>query len=417
MTNSELKKKVAESPNNNWLKNIRETLDFVSVGIKLEFEGVTAIYEYVNQQVNGWKQYEKLPNEFTNVKNYFEIIRDRIIHFINTNSTRNENYLDGEWQTIRSAISDRSHSPIPYNLPIAEFLVKIYMMNSEYYSGAYACLIGQNFNIHNKQTFIGGILAYEFLFKDNSEIVERRSVEKKSIEKLKSDFLKYLNESEALLLEHLKDSGDKYTEYVDKIDKLKSDKDTDFTNWFNDVKKDKWQDWYNPTVQKIKDLENTYREKLKLEEPAKYWKDRSKELKKQGWIALTVLIILVLTSALSLGKILWASPEQIYISWFNEDKSAAIRWSIVYITLISFIAFCVRAVTKVMFSSFHLARDCEERHTLTYFYLSLLKDSKLDEKDRQLIIQSLFSRAETGLLRDDASPTMPNDIISRITSK
>lgn len=125
----------------------------------------------------------------------------------------------------------------------------------------------------------------------------------------------------------------------------------------------------------------------------------------------------MLISAFSLGKILWTSPEHIYISWFNNDKSAAIRWSIVYITLISFMAFCIRAITKVMFSSFHLARDCEERYTLTYFYLSLLKDSKVDDKDRQLIIQSLFSRAETGLLKDDSSPTMPNDVFNKFNSR
>jgi hypothetical protein len=79
--------------------------------------------------------------------------------------------------------------------------------------------------------------------------------------------------------------------------------------------------------------------------------------------------------------------------------------------------FAIRAVNKVMFSSFHLARDCEERYTLTYFYLSLLKDSKVDEKDRQLIMQSLFSRAETGLLREDSSPTMPSETLTKLISK
>jgi len=88
-------------------------------------------------------------------------------------------------------------------------------------------------------------------------------------------------------------------------------------------------------------------------------------------------------------------------------------------TLISLIAFGVRAITKVMFSSFHLARDAEERHTLTFFYLSLLqeKDSKINDEDRKLILQSLFSRAETGLLKDDSGPTMPNDFIGKIMNK
>ena len=37
----------------------------------------------------------------------------------------------------------------------------------------------------------------------------------------------------------------------------------------------------------------------------------------------------------------------------------------------------------------------------------------LKKKDRQLIMQSLFSRADTGLLKDDSGPTMPNDITGK----
>jgi hypothetical protein len=70
-----------------------------------------------------------------------------------------------------------------------------------------------------------------------------------------------------------------------------------------------------------------------------------------------------------------------------------------------------------MFSSYHLARDAEERHTLTFFYLALLKDTEVKDEDRNLILQSLFSRVETGLLKDDSSPTMPSDAISKIFTK
>ncbi|CAI8238294.1 MAG: Uncharacterised protein [Formosa sp. Hel1_33_131] len=165
---------------------------------------------------------------------------------------------------------------------------------------------------------------------------------------------------------------------------------------------------------KVEQLEKIYQEKLKLEEPAKYWDTRAGKLKTQGWIAFVALLAFVGIVIWSLGELLWKVPEEIYTSFFAEDKSAAIRWSIIYVTFISFMAFCIRAITKVMFSSFHLARDCEERHTLTYFYLSLLKDSKVDEKDRQLIMQSLFSRADSGLLKDDSGPTMPNDLAGKL---
>ena len=79
-------------------------------------------------------------------------------------------------------------------------------------------------------------------------------------------------------------------------------------------------------------------------------------------------------------------------------------------TFISFLAYGIRALHKVAFSSFHLSRDSEEREQLTYVYLALIKENAIDEKDKNLIMQSLFSRAETGLLKDDSGPTMPNDM-------
>lgn len=74
---------------------------------------------------------------------------------------------------------------------------------------------------------------------------------------------------------------------------------------------------------------------------------------------------------------------------------------------------------KIIFSAFHLARDSEERHTLTYFYLALLKDqnNEITKEDRQLIMQALFSRSETGLLKDDSAPKMPNDILTKLFGK
>jgi len=168
-------------------------------------------------------------------------------------------------------------------------------------------------------------------------------------------------------------------------------------------------------VARVTELEKTYEDKLKLEKPAEYWNSRAKELRTQGWWAFGIGVFLIVGICIFLGIVLLKAPDFILEGWFGEDKSKAIKWTLIYVTLISFVAYGMRAVLKVIFSSFHLARDCEERRALTYFYLSLLKDSKVDDKDRQLIMQSLFSRAETGLLRDDSSPKMPNDMISKIS--
>lgn len=418
MTNTEFKKKIAESTEPEWFKNISVTFNFSYVNVNQQITGLTAIYEYVNQQIEGWNRVDvTLPRELENSKTYFNQLKNSIIQFVNSYYNQIANNLTGYWRNIQNGFSNTNNFPLPYNIPESEFLIKVHKESPRYFQGAYIFLIGNNFNINNKDSFFGALLAYEFSQKDNSEIVERRNSERSSISKIRNEFQKYLTESESVVVDHIKNANEKYEEFIKKIDDLKSEKDTLFNTWFDDIKNTQWQNWYDPTTKRVKDLEDTYREKLKFEEPAKYWSERAGKLKTQGWIALSLIILLVGITCWSLGKILWAVPEQVYVSWFGDDKSAAIRWSIIYITLISFIAYAIRALTKFMFSSFHLARDCEERHTLTYFYLSLLKDSNVDEKDRQLIMQSLFSRAETGLLKDDSSPTMPSDAIGKIISK
>ncbi|HGH8119811.1 TPA: DUF6161 domain-containing protein, partial [Vibrio cholerae] len=40
-------------------------------------------------------------------------------------------------------------------------------------------------------------------------------------------------------------------------------------------------------------------------------------------------------------------------------------------------------------------------------FLSLNKDSQLDSTSRNIVLQALFSRTDTGLLAGDSSPSMP----------
>ena len=68
-----------------------------------------------------------------------------------------------------------------------------------------------------------------------------------------------------------------------------------------------------------------------------------------------------------------------------------------------------------MFSNYHLARDAEEREKLTYLYISIRNNSEVSEEEKKIVFQALFSRSDTGLLKEDSSPTMPG--ISSIIEK
>jgi len=424
MTTSEFRKKIASSALPEWYNSVELTFSYSHIDFSVNLKGFSSIHKFLSQQINGWEKFDNLPNEFIQSKNHFTQLRNQLEQFYNSYSTQdNEQNLNSYWNNLRNQLIQNSNYFV-YDNPITDFLIKLQNDYPNSFLSAYYYFIGQ-YRISNKNDLIGSILAYEYDLQKDSDILKRRKSEKSSFSKIKLDLRNQLKESETQLTEHLTNSDKKYAKYVEKLDTLKDEKDNSFGKWFNGNEENKgvtdiFKDWFEGNEEKqgvskkIEELENTYKEKLKLSEPANYWETRAKSLKKQGWFAFAALIIFVGIVVWSLGELLWNVPDQIYSSFFGEDKSAAIRWSIIYVTFISFMAFAVRAITKVMFSSFHLARDCEERYTLTYFYLSLLKDTKVEESDRKLIMQSLFSRAETGLLKDDSGPKMPNDFVGKL---
>ncbi len=152
---------------------------------------------------------------------------------------------------------------------------------------------------------------------------------------------------------------------------------------------------------------------LRLKEPAEYWKTRAEKLNTEGNSFRNLLILMIILTASSLYLLLWLTPEGMLLS-FIKGQASAIKWSIIYATFISFMIVGIRALLKAMFSSYHLSRDAEEREQLTYFYLSLRKESEINDNDKNLIMQSLFSRSDTGLLKEDSAPTMPSNLLDRI---
>jgi hypothetical protein len=419
MTQAEFRNLLAETKNTKWFNNYVFHIKYYHINLQFNFKGFANFYKFINEQSIGWEgMSNKLPSNVVNSNKIYKSIENEIINFIQKYShIDSDSTLEINFRDLKRSIEKSLENKFTFDCPEILFLVDVYETHYNSFNASYNYLAGNNnLNLNNRDDFKGYFLASEFLLRDSSEITERINKEKPSLSRLRSRFESSFSEMENQLIEHLKNNNAKTQEYIDRLESDITKINKNFTNWFSDSDTNLEQ-FTSRSENKVKQLENLYQEKLKLEEPAKYWSKRGEKLKKQGWFSLAVLLVLVLVIVISLKDLLWRTPEQIYSSFFNGDKSAAIRWSIIYITFISFMAFAIRAITKVMFSSFHLARDCEERYTLTYFYLSLLKDSSVDKDDKKLIMQSLFSRAETGLLKDDSSPTMPNDIVGKFMSK
>jgi Family of unknown function (DUF6161) len=70
---------------------------------------------------------------------------------------------------------------------------------------------------------------------------------------------------------------------------------------------------------------------------------------------------------------------------------------------------------KITMSRFHLSIDYEERAQLTNVYLALIKaEENYPTEEKQIILQSIFSRSESGLIKGDFGPVMPNNILSQV---
>ena len=158
---------------------------------------------------------------------------------------------------------------------------------------------------------------------------------------------------------------------------------------------------------KLSQLKETYREKLKLEGPVKYWKDRAKRYNKEGWTWLIGLgSVVVVTVAILLG-LLYVPPESFSLGILKGDP-LAVKAIVLVGAALSLCAYLTKTFTKLTFSSFHLSRDAQEREQLTMVYLALVHEQgEANPEERKLILQSLFSRSDTGLLGKDSSPSMP----------
>lgn len=418
MTTTALKKKISESDNKDWFKEKIQSFNFPYINFNIQIKGVSAIYEFTIQQINGWESLETdCPQELQYSKNYFIAIRDSLSQFVENYYNRSPDYLESYWNEVIMYINDIRQFPLTYNCPESQFLISVHKNIPNSFSGAFYFITSQiNANItNNKDYYIGTQIAYEFTMKDHTEISLRRNAEKSTISNIRNDFNKYLSKSESEVIDLLSNTTIKFEEYTEAIDTLKNAKELLFTEWFESSKTD-FNAFDTNSKEKVINLEKAYQKLLSLKKPAEYWNLRATKLKKEGWSAIYWLIGLVLFACLSLYLLLWLTPEGMLLS-FIKGQASAIKWSIIYVTFIAFLTYGIRALNKIAFSSFHLARDAEEREQLTFVYLALIKDGSVDEKDKSLIMQSLFSRADTGLLKEDSSPTMPNDIAGKLFVK
>lgn len=173
-------------------------------------------------------------------------------------------------------------------------------------------------------------------------------------------------------------------------------------------------DWQKEKQTKIKDLQETYENKLALEAPENLWNNRAEEHEKQARNWAIFLVFAIVALIFTLGKLVLVIHDYSLNTIKNEIPF--ISESFILISVISFFIYIIRILIKIVLSNQHLATEYKQKAALTRFYQSLTKaGTDISKEERLIIINSLFSKVETGLVKTDTSND--SDTILAILSK
>lgn len=159
--------------------------------------------------------------------------------------------------------------------------------------------------------------------------------------------------------------------------------------------------WQKDKQDRLANLEETYKNKLSLEAPEQLWNERAEEYRKRSrsWTLALVATVIVL---------IWIAKQFVLVihnySLNIKKEIPFISESFIFISVISFFIYIVRVLIKIVMSNHHLAAEYKQKAALTRFYQSLTyAGTNIDREERLIIINSLFSRVDTGLVKTDNS--------------
>lgn len=256
-------------------------------------------------------------------------------------------------------------------------------------------------SISNIEHFKGYMYAYEFANQD-SQITKRRNGEKVSLGHLRTQFAEAKDKLFAEVGE-LKTSIEDWdiqnraeSSRLARVQKALGRRKIKSQSGAFHSQLTEW-------TEKVAILEKTYEEKLKLKKPAEYWARSARRYGIQGGLWTLAIVALVVVAAINF--------QEIFVTWLQGRETPVqlntIQGVILFGSLAGVYAFLLRILSRLAFSSFHLMRDAEEREQLAYLYLSLTNEAEIDKESRNIVLQALFSRSETGLLAQEHGPTMP----------
>lgn len=296
---------------------------------------------------------------------------------------------------------------------IARFITERYSIHPSQADAAIDYfLTGQGYssNISNKE-YLNGIIHCFIWDEQNNGLKRKLHAPKQALLQLKETFSKDRDELYGDFKNKSKEIHDLFISFENEIlqwkneivattEKFVKEKESELTSVIEEKNK------------VLSDMETLYKENLRLEGPATYWESLYEHYQQRGhqwrkWAIGTSILFSAILICL-----LYFNPTALFPNGAFTVNS--LKATIILAIISSIAIYLIRLFVLLSTSAYHLARDAKERFQLTYVYLSLIQEKGVSEADRTIILQSLFSRADTGLLKGDSGPTIPDGTLSQL---
>lgn len=295
-----------------------------------------------------------------------------------------------------------------------DFIMDLKQSNVDSAAGAFAVLTGCPIELNSRATesFFTGIIR-GFLYKN--EIDWTAASHRKTLVNLEGEYQAKIREQQERLV-YLEEENKRLNEQHSaalkaqclSLDSLRDQK-TKLLDDLHAAKDTAFAELASKHEANLKNIEDTFHNKLALQKPIDYWKEKKathvKLAKRFAWASAIALVVF----GAGLGFLIhWAFGNL----EANENPK---HWQVgVTIVAAFFVIWIVRLLIRMFLSHQHLAADAAERVTMVQTYLSLSREGQgVAPADRSVILQQLFKSASDGLVKDDGAPPTALEWFSR----
>jgi len=147
-----------------------------------------------------------------------------------------------------------------------------------------------------------------------------------------------------------------------------------------------------------------------LEAPIVFWEKQSKQYRKSSEQLIAVSIGVSLLILVCGWWLLHIGVQD--LQKFSNTQIIPVYF--IPIALISLLIYILRTVINIAVSSRHVSIEYAQKAALTGYYLSMIRDGKISDTEKQYVFPALFAKIDTGLSKSKSDSDMSEAIIAML---